>query len=252
MAKAARAPSILLATPCFGGLAGIGYVESLLRLQSACAGRGVALEVDLTGGEALITRARSLAATRFLEETDHTHLLFVDADIGFEPEHVFRLLAADKDLVGGVYPTKRINWDKVRAAVAAGRADLEAASSGYVVQFIPSPTNSVDVNDAGFGPVAYVGTGFLLIRRTVLEQVRAANPALQALVSDVGQPPRTAALLFETMIDPDTGRYLSEDYAFCRRWRDCGGEVWADFKGRLTHTGHAAYSGSLMDAKRRE
>ena len=253
MAKAARAPksSILLVTPCFGGLAGIQFVESLLRLQRACAARGVGLEVDMSGGEALITRARSLAATRFLDETDHTHLLFVDADIGFEPDHVFRMLTAGKDLVGGVYPTKRIDWDKVRAAAAAGKADLQAASLGYVVQFIPSPTNSVDVDDAGFGRVAYVGTGFMLIRRTVLEQVRAANPALQALVSDVGQPPRTAALLFETMIDPDTGRYLSEDYAFCRRWRDCGGEIWADFQGRLTHTGHATYSGSLMDAKRK-
>lgn len=244
-------PSILLVTPCYGGMAGVHYVGSVLALQDACRTRGVGLEIDLSGGEALITRARAVAATRFLDETDHTHLLFVDTDIGFEPEHVFRMLNADKDLVAGVYPTKKIDWDKVRAAAKTDKADLLAASVSYVVQFIPSPNNSVEVDDAGFGRVAYVGAGFMLIRRLVLERVRAAHPELNAVVSDVGQAARSVALLFETLIDPDTGRYLSEDYAFCRRWRDCGGEVWADFQGRLNHVGHAVYGGSLMDAKRR-
>ena len=244
--------SIFLSTPCYGGAANVHYVSSLLRLQDACRARGLGLEVDLSGGEALITRARALAATRFLDETQHSHLLFVDADIGFEPDHVFRLLDADRDLVGGVYPTKQINWDKVRQGARNGMADLMASSVGYVVQFIPTPGSKVSVDDEGFGPVASVGAGFMLIRRNVLETVRERFPELSAVVADTGQAGRRLALLFETMIDPDTGAYLSEDYAFCRRWRECGGEVFADFKGRLTHTGHTAYSGSLMDAQRRQ
>ena len=57
-----------------------------------------------------------------------------------------------------------------------------------------------------------------------------------------------AVMVFDTMVEPETGQYLSEDYAFCRRWRDLGGEIWADFEARLTHVGHAAYTGSLMQA----
>jgi hypothetical protein len=55
-------------------------------------------------------------------------------------------------------------------------------------------------------------------------------------------------MVFETMIEPETGQYLSEDYAFCRRWRDLGGEIWADMEERLTHAGTAFYTGSLMEA----
>ena len=240
--------SVFLATPAFGGLASILFFKSLLDLQPACAARGVGLHIELTGGDALITRARSVMATHFLEETDHTHLMFVDADIGFRPEQLFRLLDTGKDLVGGVYPLKRVLWDKVPAAVRSGLKDIQAASLGYVVSFLPAADQSVELDDDGFGRVASVGTGFMLISRAVLQRLKAAHPELRCRVSDTTGPARDATLFFDTMIDPDTGEHLSEDYAFCRRWRGVGGEVFADFKSRLTHVGHAAYSGSLLDA----
>lgn len=243
------AASIFLATPCYGGMASINYMRSVLDLQAACAERGVGLQVELGGGDALITRARSIMAARFLDQTQHTHLLFVDADIGFRPENVFRLLAHDADIVGGVYPIKRIDWDKARAAAQAGLKDLQAASIGYVVRFIPSPTNTVELDDDGFGPVAYVGTGFMLIKRQAMARICAAHPELRAKQGDMGGAAADeAVMVFETMIEPETGEYLSEDYAFCRRWRDLGGVIKADFHSRFTHVGHAAYSGSLRDA----
>lgn len=240
--------SIFLATPCYGGMASINYMRSVLDLQAACAARGVGLEVHLGGGDALITRARAMMAARFLE-TRHSHLFFVDADIGFRPEQVFRLLDHDADIAGGVYPTKNIDWDKTRAAAVAGLKDLQAASVGYVVRFIPSETNSVELDDEGFGPVSYVGTGFMMIRREALARLCAAHPELRARQGDMtGAIAAEAVMIFDTMIEPETGEYLSEDYAFCRRWRDLGGVIKADFRSRLTHVGHAAYSGSLMDA----
>ena len=89
----------------------------------------------------------------------------VDADIGFKPEQVFRLLDAQRDIVGGVYPAKRIHWDKALKAMADGVKDIAAASLGYVVRFLPSATGSVTVDDDGFAAVAYVGTGFMMISR---------------------------------------------------------------------------------------
>jgi hypothetical protein len=244
--------SIFLATPCYGGLATTAYMSSVLALQRECIERRVGLQVELGGGDALIPRARGVMAAKFLEHTGHSHLLFVDADIGFKPAAVFRLLEAGKEIVGGVYPTKRIDWDKARRAFETGAADVPAASLNYVVRFLPSPTHSVEVDDDGFGPVAYVGTGFLLIARAALQRLTDAHPELRASHGDMaGASVPEATMVFDTLIEPETGQYLSEDYAFCRRWRDLGGQIFADFRTRLTHVGHAAYEGSLTDAQAR-
>ena len=245
--QAAR-PSIFLATPAFGGMAGIQFVQSLLALQTACAARGVGLQIELTGGDALITRARSSFATRFLEDTTHTHLMFVDADIAFDPAGLFRLIESGHDVVGGVYPLKRLYWDKLIDAVRSGAKDIEAASLGYVVTFAPDASGQVQVDDDGFGAVAAIGTGFMLISRRALERLREAHPELRCRQADTTGPAREVTLFFDTMIDPDTREHLSEDYAFCRRWRAIGGQVYADFRTRLTHFGPAAYTGSLVDA----
>jgi hypothetical protein len=242
-------PHIFLATPCYGGQVGIHYLNAVVALQGACEARGVGLTVELLENDALITRARARLAHRFLSHPDATHLLFVDADIGFAPAAALRLLDAGKALAGGVYPLKGLDWGKVRAAAQAGAADLMARSLGYVIRFIPTPDSSVEVEN-GFAKVAYVGTGFLMIRRSVVEALGKAHPELVADLSDLEPGGRAVPMLFDTMIEPETGQHLSEDYAFCRRWRDAGGEIWADVESRLTHVGHAAYSGSLIEAMR--
>jgi len=241
-------PHVYLATPCYGGTVNLQYMQSVLALQAACRERGVGLTVDLMGGDALITRARSRLAGRFLAHPQATHILFCDADIGFAPENLFRLLAADKPVVGGVYPLKFVDWEKARAAAKADAPDLLAASLGYVIRFIPTPDSSVEI-EGGMAKVAYVGTGFLLVARAAMRGLVDAHPELTARMGDmVDGRAEQAVMVFETMIEPETGQYLSEDYAFCRRWRDLGGEIWADFEARLTHIGHTAYSGSLLQA----
>ena len=240
---------IFLATPCYGGLANIAYVKSLLALQAVCTARGVDLHVELTGGDALIGRARATMAAKFLA-SDATHLFFVDADIGFTPEQALRLLDADRDVVGGVYPTKRIDWAKARKAADAGAPDLMAAALSYVVRFLPSPTHTVEVDDDGFAPVSYVGTGFMMLKRAAVQRVADAHPELRAKLGDLGGDSE-AVMIFESLIEPETGQHLSEDYAFCSRWRALGGEIFADLQSRLTHVGAMAFCGSLEDAVRR-
>ena len=245
-----RPPFIYLATPCYGGAVLLQFMQAVLALQDACRERGIGLYVDLMGGDALITRARSRLAARFLAHPEATHILFCDADIGFSPQNVFRLLEADKPMIAAVCPLKHIDWDRARAAAKAGAPDLMAASVGYVVRFLPTPDSSVEVED-GIAKVAYGGTGFLMIQRAAMQRIVDAHPELKAKMGDMGDRlADEAVMVFETMIEPETGQYLSEDYAFCRRWRDLGGEIWADMESRLTHVGHAAYAGSLVEAMR--
>jgi hypothetical protein len=246
----AQKPYIYLAVPCYGGSLNLFFVHSMLKLQEACHARGIGLVVDMMGGEALITRGRSRLAAAFLAHREASHILYIDADIGFPPEQVFRLLEADKEVIAAVCPLKKIDWDKVRAAAKAGAPDLQAVGIGYVVRFLPTPDKSVDVND-GLAKVAYGGTGFLMIKRDAMQRLVDAHPELRAKMGDMGDGlAAEATMVFDTMIEPETGQYLSEDYAFCRRWRDLGGDIWADFAARLTHVGHAAYTGSLMQALR--
>ncbi|HEY8573616.1 hypothetical protein [Phenylobacterium sp.] len=237
-------PFIFLATPCHGGQVAIHYLRSTLGLQGACRARGVGLHVELLDNDPLVVRARSRLAARFLAHPHATHLLFCDADIGFGPENAFRLLDSGKDVAAAVCPVKHIDWEKVRAAAQGGAADLMAAGLGYVVGFLPTRDNSVEIED-GLAKVAYGGTGFLMIRREALERVVEAHPELMTHIGDVEPATPTVPMVFETMVEPETGRYLSEDYAFCRRWRDLGGEIWADVEARLTHVGLAAYEGQL-------
>lgn len=241
---------LYLATPCYGGLVNIVYLRSVMTLQAACEARGIGLHIELLATDTLITRARARLAARFLAHPHATHLFFVDADIGFSPESVFRLLDADKGIAGGVAPLKYIDWDKVRAAAKEDAPDLMAKGVGYVVRFVPTPDNSVEVED-GFAKVSYVGNGFMMIRRETLTRVGQAHPELTADLSQIEPGLERVAMVFDTMIEPDTGQHLSEDYALCRRWRELGGEIWADVESRLTHVGHAAYSGSLVEAMRR-
>jgi hypothetical protein len=238
-------PHIYLAAPCHGGRLEITFMASVLALQRACRERNVGLTVDLLAGDPLITRARSRLAARFLAHPQASHLLYCDADIGFAPQNAFRLLESGRPVVAAVCPLKHIDWEKVRAAALAGAADLQAVGLGYVVRFLPAADSRVEV-EGGLAKVAYGGTGFLMIARAAMQRVVDAYPELTADLDDPLAP--RAVMVFDTMVEPETGHYLSEDYAFCRRWADLGGEIWADLEARLTHVGHAAYTGSAIQA----
>ena len=144
---------------------------------------------------------------------------------------------------GGIYPSKTINWDLVQAAAQQGHPDLRAASMNYVVGF----ENRQKVESRGnYARAKYLGNGFMLIKRRVFEVMKEkypelkyekinANPDVQA-----GSPNRYA--FFECMIDGE-GYYLPEDYTFCKRWTDTGGEIWVDIASKLTHLGPFSFVG---------
>src|SRR6202045_4137341 len=239
---------LVVATPCFGGQVSSIYAGSIFHLQRAVRSKpNMDLTVLMRDGDALITPARANLVSLFLDDPSATHLLFIDADIGFTPDQVFRLIESAADVVAGVYPIKRVNWEKAQRAIEARRPNVPAASLDYVLE-IDDPDHVTVVN--GFTRVRYAGTGFLMIRRHVFEKM-CAHPdyaPLQFLREHshdalAGSPNRFA--LFECMIDPATGTYLSEDFAFCKRWTDIGGEIWADLQSSLDHVGPSVFRGNV-------
>lgn len=237
---------LVVATPCFGGQVSSIYASSIFKLQSAIRAKSnLEFKVLLRDGDALITRARANLMTQFLDDPTATHFLFVDADVGFQPNQVFRLIESGADVVAALYPIKRVNWDKARRAIETNKPNVPAASLDYVLE-INDPDNVVVVN--GFTRVRYAGTGFLMIRRHVFEKMCAAYKSLQffrehSVDALAGSPNRFA--LFECMIDPNSKTYLSEDFAFCQRWTDLGGEIWADLESRLDHVGPSVFHGDI-------
>ncbi len=238
-------PCLVIGTPCYGRLVTDLYAGSLLKLQMACFQRNVRLIVRMMGSDALITRARQNVVADFLSNEFATHLLFIDADIGFEPEQVFRLMDFDVDVSAGIYPIKRIDWQKIQACVEAKRMPLQSSSLSYMIEFAESRVQVVN----GFAKVNYAETGFLMIKRKVLLDMVAHYPELKYAHDHkhedklAGSPWRSA--LFNCLIDQETGVYLSEDFAFCKRWTDMGGEIWADLQSKLTHVGTVSFAGDI-------
>lgn len=238
---------LVVGTPAYGGMITTLYAASLLKLQHAVHQRGdLDLTVLMPSGDALITRSRQDLVAHFMGMPTATHLLFIDSDIGFEPEQVFRFLDFGADVVAGVYPTKKVDWAKVEALAAEGRRPLEAASLSYVMEFGDPQRIAVR---KGFAKVKYAGTGFLMIRRAVFTRMMEKYSALKYERQNQSDDPLTGSphryALFNCVIEPKTGTYLSEDYSFCRRWTDLGGEIWADLESRLTHVGAMAFRGNV-------
>jgi hypothetical protein len=237
-------PAVLIATPCFGGLLTQGYVESIVDLMQYAGGAGFRVDLALLGNDAMITRSRNSLVAAFLDAPNLTHLMFVDADIKFEPQALGRLLRFDEDVVAGLYPLKITDWtDSVHRQAQLGES-VEQSALRYVGALCQG--DQLEARD-GFATALYAGTGFMMIKREALLRMIEAYPELK-YGSVHAYPPRPSRsqhqyALFDSLIEPRTGVYLSEDYAFCHRWRAIGGKVWLDSRSKLTHIGSHAFVG---------
>jgi hypothetical protein len=238
--------NIVIATPCYGGLMNHIYVTSLLKLMSEAATLGMRLTLQVAAHDSLITRSRNTLVQGFLDNTDASHLLFIDADIGFEPEAVARLLAMDEEVVAGMYPIKAIDWQKLQREL---QPDLDAAALREAgLHFVGVPcTGAAHQQKNEFVTGKYAGTGFMMIKRSALEKMIVAYPEARYRGVHLYGAAKTGSSFynfFDCMIEPQTGTYLSEDFAFCHRFRAIGGKVWLDTKSRLRHVGVAEFEGN--------
>lgn len=252
-----RTRKIFVATPMYGGQCGGQYCKSTADLAAMAAQYGMDVRFFYLFNESLITRARNYLVDEFLR-SDCTHLMFIDSDIGFDPNDVIALsvIAApgsDKHIVCGPYPKKCIAWEKIKRAVDKGFADEDPNKlERYVGDYVFNPaenTGSIPLDE----PVEVLegGTGFMMIQREALEKFAAAYPELSYKPDHVRTEhfdgSREILAYFDTVIDPKTKRYLSEDYMFCQWARNIGVKVWLCPWMKLQHMGSYVFGGSLID-----
>lgn len=235
---------LMVSTPCYGGLCLQHYAESMMKLQRVCAMNRIHMMLDTTENESLVHRARNIAVARFYQKTDCTHFMFIDADIHFDPEAVIRLLKSGHDVSCAAYPKKTIMWNQADTAIKAGdKRDPNKIVSSLVMNFRYPNTPVVD----GFAEVLDGPTGFLVIKREVFTRMFEAYPELNCVNDHQNRDLESYCAVFDCMIDPVNRRYLSEDYAFCRRWQQMGGKIYADVTTVLGHVGNIRFFGVLKN-----
>ena len=250
---ALQSMKVMLATPCYISGVAMNYVASMFSL--ALDARQVGLDCILhLHSESLITRGRNMIVLKFLSEEAFTHLFWIDSDVVFQSESVFRLLRADRDIAAGVYPMKRFNWPAQGLPTGMTQRQFEDRYTDY--PFNPIGAGAIPVSshaDAdGFVEVAEAPTGFMVIKRHVFKLMMEKYPELNYVPDGPPNNPQRHLYwrFFDCMIDPDSGRYLSEDYTFCRRWRDIGGKVFVDVQCKLMHLGQHLFRGDLAESLR--
>jgi glycosyltransferase involved in cell wall biosynthesis len=241
-----KRPSMMIATPMYGGMCTGHYVQGLLMTMAKMREIGVGVSWCQIMNESLITRARNELVRVFLD-SEHDYLMFIDADIGFDGEAIAQLLAADKDVVCGIYPKKEVNWDSVERAAQGGKQGLEDYSGAFVFNMIGN--NNSETDESGCFEVRHGGTGFMLIKRGVFEHLKPHVPTYRV---STFQNPETGEYdkpltyeFFATSIDK-SGALLSEDYHFCELLRAHGGEVWANPFIKLFHVGTYVFGGDIL------
>ena len=249
---------LFVATPMYGGQCAGMYTRSIADLAAICAKYEIPLQLYYLFNESLITRARNYCVDEFLR-SDATHLMFIDSDIGFNPNDVIALLAlqsddnSDYDVIGGPYPKKCISWEKIKLAVDKGMADNDPNTlEKYVGDYVFNPKGGQREIPIGQPvEVMEIGTGFMMIRRATFDKYKEAYPLLSYKPDHI----RTAAFdgsreihaYFDCIIDPVSKRYLSEDYMFCYNVQKMGSKVWLCPWMSMNHVGSYVFGGSLMD-----
>lgn len=239
---------LFVATPMYGGQCFGFYAQSCLQLQNICKEAGMNVSFSFLFNESLIQRARNLLVSHFLK-SDATHMMFIDADIKFNPNDIFSMIEADKDILCGIYPKKEINWQTVRNAIDAGvpNDQLKHHTGSFVVNLV-NYQNEVTVPINKPVEIWNGGTGFMLIKREVFEDLIGhvpmyLNNVLDMQNKDNGQ---TIHEFFATQIEPESKLLLSEDYDFCKKARSNGKTVWAAPWINLGHVGTYPFEGQLL------
>jgi FkbM family methyltransferase len=197
----------------------VAFLQSLLTLaiRPPCP-----IEIAQPCTDPSVERARNILTANFLAG-DCTHLLFVDADIAFTPADVARISSHAEPVVGGMYPLKTpspaVQW----------------CGNGF--------TAEAAVREDGLSLVKYIGTGFLCIHRSAFEKIIASG-AVEKYRQDF--PPFREEFAFWTQGVRDDGaggpkRFLTEDWMFCQRWNELGGQIYVDAQVVLRHVGRAVY-----------
>jgi hypothetical protein len=260
-------PKIYILTPCYGGLCYVNYVSCLMQTIEIFKTFNVNLQVEFCRNDSLVSRARNNLVARAMSDPNMTHIFFIDADISWDPIDILKLMIANKQLIGGIYPLKHYNWQnlikdtKNPQNTNIVKSLLEKKNNSqfknlisdesmiqhnllkYNVNYLSSTLNI----EQNLTKVKHLATGFMMIQRNLIEKMSRAFPSTK-YVDDVNflRPHENefAYALFDCGVEE--GHYFSEDWLFCHRWTKMGGDIWIDVSINLTHTGIEDYQGSYL------
>jgi hypothetical protein len=180
-----------------------------------------------------IAELRSMAVSIWYDALDASHILFIDADMGFSPDLVMDMLVFGEPVVGTIYPQRRLpqSW------AGSGTGEKMAERRG------------------GFMRVEGVGMGCTLIHRSVITKMLEVFPEVvdtRLALHPAGETLRSAGCnrlirVFDKIDIPERGQ-VSEDLSFCLRWNKCGGTVWAAIHHRISHVGPYDYAGCYLES----
>ena len=264
-----NSPCVYILTPCFGSVCFVNYVHCLMSTIETCRKYGIELIIEFCRNDSLVSRARNNLVARAMANPKMTHIMFIDNDITWDANDILKLIISDKNLVGGIYPLKNYNWSDL----LTDKKDPSNPSPNMIQQMIQrknasqfkdiiSDENMVQFNmlrynvnyldntlniDKNLAKVKHLATGFMMIKRNVIEKMSKAFPSTK-YVDDVNflkdKENDFAYALFDCGVEE--GHYFSEDWLFCHRWQKMGGSIWMDVSIALTHTGIEDYKGCYI------
>lgn len=254
-------PKVVILTPCYGSACFVNYVFCIIQTKEVFKNYNIPLKIEFCKNDSLVTRARNNLVAKAMSDVTITHLMFIDNDITWDPVNIIKLLIANKPIVGGIYPLKKYNWEKLANDPEYIKKMIEKKNNSRVknsmdddllVQYsllnynLNHIGNSIKIEN-NLTEVKHVATGFMMINRVVIEKMSEAFPHTK-YTDDVNyleeHENRYAYALFDCGVED--GHYLSEDWLFCNRWKKIGGKVYIDVSINLSHTGIEQYNGSFL------
>lgn len=264
--KTTHKPVVYILTPCFASLCYVNYVHCLMNTVDLFKHYGIALKIEFCKNDSLVSRARNNLVARAMSDPNMTHMLFIDNDITWDPMDVLKLVMADKPIVGGIYPLKNYNWNVltkgkneptqnfVQDAITRKNNSQfkDVISDEHMIQYNLLKYNVNYLNstlnvEKNLAEIKHLATGFMMIKRDVIEKMSKAFPSTK-YTDDVNflRPNENefAYALFDCGVEE--GHYYSEDWLFCHRWTKMKGKIYMDVTINLTHTGQEDYRGSFL------
>jgi hypothetical protein len=255
---------LYILTPCFNGLCYSTYVQSLMNTLILFNNLNIELRIKFCKNDSLVSRARNNLIAEAMFDEESTHFMFIDNDITWSPVDILKLIMDDKDIIGGVYPLKHYNWDNLLLPIENSNfineikkrkessqlkdvmSDLDYLKHNMLKYNINHLNNVLNVTE-NVAKVKHVATGFMLIKRNVIEKMIKAFPSTK-YNDDIGylsqEQNKYAYALFDCGVEDN--HYMSEDWLFCHRWTKMGGDIYINISINLLHTGIEEYNGCYM------
>jgi hypothetical protein len=241
--------SILVCTPVHNECS-IHYTQALLEFQLACVKRNILVSFLLLKSS-LVTQGRNLCVSSFLNEKHiYSHLLFIDSDIDFTPESIFNMLEYDKEVISIPYPMKTLDWERIYKFRNEIKNSKELSNMGYTYP-IKVKDNSNIIVKKDLMEVTHAPAGCMLIKRQVFYKLIEAYPHLKisqpTILNGEASEKENLWNFFDTYHDLETKKYYGEDFGFCKKWTDIGGECYCYIGKYITHVGEYQYSGCFKN-----